>query len=67
MIEVGKSQTEDIVMQIKSIGIDLGKTTFKGPGRSQRRAALSLTKNRDCTNNPECLPFRELDPASWPK
>jgi transposase len=28
MIEVGKSQTEDIVMQIKSIGIDLGKTTF---------------------------------------
>jgi len=27
MIEVGKSQTEDIVMQIKSIGIDLGKTT----------------------------------------
>jgi hypothetical protein len=28
MIEVGKSQTEDHAMQIKSIAIDLGKTTF---------------------------------------
>jgi hypothetical protein len=25
---VGKSQTEHHIMQIKSIGIDLGKTTF---------------------------------------
>ena len=28
MIRLAKSQTEDHIMQIKSIGIDLGKTTF---------------------------------------
>ena len=49
MIEVGKSQTEDIVMQIKSIGIDLGKTTFHlvtghaFPGRSAQEVFSATT------------------------
>src|SRR5246500_1434306 len=61
MMGLAKSQTEDHTMQIKSIGIDLGKTTFDLIALGSRSQVVIRKK----FSRSQLLVYTANLPASW--